>query len=319
MNRLDGFPFVGNGRTLQRVEDMLTQKRIPQALVIEGPTGSGKKTLARLIAAGLLCGEGLPCGGCTVCSLIAKDAHPDVTWVRVEKDKSALSVGEIRQVRAEAYMPPQQSDRKVFVIADEMNVQAQNALLKVLEEPPAHAVFILLCEHHSNLIATVQSRVTVLTLGSVPYDEALPVLVEQGLTDSSATRYRYETGGRLIGRMLQSGEEPTLEWRAAEGCALALARGKREEFLQAVAPVMGDRGLYPGTLTALYTLLRDGLTCLVGQSGGEEIPTQLARRLSREQLLQAAQVIAQYQENLPYNPNGGLFFTALCARLFPRQ
>ena len=298
---------------------MLTQKRIPQALVIEGPTGSGKKTLARLLAAGVLCGQGLPCGGCTVCSLIAKDAHPDVTWVRLEKDKSALSVGEIREVRAQAYMPPQQSDRKVFVIADEMNVQAQNALLKVLEEPPAHAVFILLCEHHSKLIATVQSRVTVLSLGGVPYEEALPLLEKQGFIDSSATRYRYETGGRLIGSMLQSVDEPTVEWQAAERCALALARGKREEFLQAVAPIMGDRGHYPDTLTALYTLIRDGLVCQVQQGEGEDIPTQLSRRLSREQLLHAAQVIAQYQENLPYNPNGGLFFTALCARLFPRQ
>ncbi len=319
MNRLDGSLFVGNGRTLQRVEDMLMQKRVPQALVIEGPAGSGKKTLARLIAAGLLCGEPSPCGTCNVCSLIAKDAHPDVTWVRSEKDKSSLSVGEIRDVRAEAYMPPQQSDRKVFVIADEMNVQAQNALLKVLEEPPAHVVFLILCEHHSNLIATVQSRVTVFTLGSVSYDEALPVLLGHGFSDSPATRHRYETGGQVIGSMLQAGEEPTEEWRAAEGCALALARGKREEFLQAVAPIMGERALYPGTLTALYTLIRDGLVCLVGQSGGEEIPALLSRRLSREQLLQAAQVIAEYQENLPYNPNGGLFFTALCARLFPRQ
>ncbi|MBQ6818188.1 MAG: DNA polymerase III subunit [Clostridia bacterium] len=318
MRRDDWSLFAGNERSVAAVQTMLREGRVPQALVIEGPAGSGKKTLARRLAAGLLCRNGAPCFDCSVCDLVLSDHHPDVIPITAEKDKSAIGVGAIRKVRGDAYLLPQQSDRKVFIIADPMNVEAQNALLKVLEEPPARVVFILLCEHHSSLIPTVLSRVTVITLGGVTYEQAEPVLERLGYPLGNETREKLEACQGLIGKLLQSDEGESLARQVATACGQALARGKREEFLQAVTPVVGERALHSEVLAALSALVRDALRCTV-TGAGDGVALQLSRRLTREQLLAAGELLAAGQEKIIYNPNGGLFFTALCAQLFPRQ
>ncbi|MBR4867520.1 MAG: hypothetical protein IKU10_00035 [Clostridia bacterium] len=310
--------FAGNERTVQAVKTMLAEQRVPQALVIEGPEGSGKKTLTRLLSAGLLCEQGSPCSACDVCHLVMNDLHPDVIWVTASTDKATIGVAAIRKVRADAYLLPQQSDRKVFVIADPMNVEAQNALLKVLEEPPSRVVFVILCEQQSSLIATVLSRVTVLTLGGVDYEQAKHVLAHCGVTGEDLPDRLASCDG-LLGKLLQENKESPLPLQAANGCAAAMAEGKRESFLRAVAPIVGERTMHAPALTALQYLVREALRYQIDGRASDQTAGLLARRKSREQLLQISNVIADYQERIPYNPNGGLFFTALCAQLFPKR
>ena len=311
--------FVGTHRTLSAVGDMIQEHRLPQTLVVEGPAGSGKKTLARLIAAGLLCGEDAPCGECDPCTLVQKDRHPDVSLVRPLKDKAFISVDQIRDVRSDAFILPGQGNCKVFLIDGAMNDAAQNAFLKVLEEPPRGVYFIILCVHRSQLIDTVLSRAVVFTLGAGTYEEALPLLLENGISDDQNTKTCFEQEGCLIGPLLSEEKEDLAVAQIADALAFAVAEGSREKFLRGVAPAIENRNLYSGVLTGLYENIHGALACQITGEIPKDPMGLLSRRLTRPQLLHLADLIQTEQQKLPYNPNGWLFFTALCAEIFPRK
>ena len=130
-----------------------------------GPEGSGRDEAALRLAAKLLCPEpDGPCGKCRDCRKALAGVHPDV--IRVEREKGEketrrdLVVGQIRAMTADAVLAPNEAARKVYIIspADRMNLQAQNALLKALEDPPGHACFILCAAAPEALLPTVRSR-----------------------------------------------------------------------------------------------------------------------------------------------------------------
>lgn len=122
----------------------------------------GRDMLALRIAAALLCsGSGdRPCGECINCTKVASAVHPDAIIVDRLEDKREISIDQIRAVREDAYIVPNEAERKVYIIknAGLMNTAAQNALLKVLEEPPASAAFILVAASEEELLVTVRSR-----------------------------------------------------------------------------------------------------------------------------------------------------------------
>lgn len=164
--------FVGNRPTVRAIEGMLRGGRLPHAVLIGGEKGLGRHTLARILAAGAVCaGEAPPCGECRECRLTGQGTHPDISII--EPDGAAIKVEQIRVLRQAAFVLPNQAARRVFLIdgADKMNDAAANALLKVLEEPPATAMFILLAERPSALLETILSRCVCFTL-SAPEPEA---------------------------------------------------------------------------------------------------------------------------------------------------
>ena len=133
------------------------------AIIIEGERGCGKKTLAREMAAAMLCRNfdsvrNRPCGRCVSCLKIADGAHPDVTTVGA--GAKTITVDEIRAVRTAAGIRPNEADARVFIVCDgqNMTVQAQNALLKILEEPPRSVRFIITCDNMDRMLETIVSR-----------------------------------------------------------------------------------------------------------------------------------------------------------------
>ena len=135
----------------------------PHAVLIEGKEGSGKSLAALLTACALSCeAENKPCLDCPACRKILSGGTPDVQTVSVESGKKFISVDSIRRVRTDANNAPVELPVRVYIIerADKMNIPAQNAFLKVLEEPPAHARFILKAESSAPLLPTVISRCT---------------------------------------------------------------------------------------------------------------------------------------------------------------
>lgn len=126
--------------------------RFPHTLLIEGPEGSGKKTAAWQAAKTLLCeGEPKPCGRCAHCVKADKRVHPDVRYYTVPEGKKEFPVETVREIRQDAYIAPNEGARKIYLIdrAHAMNAAAQNALLKIIEEPPDFVNFLLLCENRS--------------------------------------------------------------------------------------------------------------------------------------------------------------------------
>lgn len=161
------FPdFYGNGGLKARLSSAARTGGLSHCYILTGPQGSGKKTLSKILAAALQCtGEGeIPCGHCSNCKKIFGGGHPDV--ITVDSDTSTVPIRVIRQMQSDAYTRPNEGARKVYLIprAQDMQPPAQNALLKLLEEPPEYCTFILMTDNPEKLLTTVRSRGVELTL-----------------------------------------------------------------------------------------------------------------------------------------------------------
>ena len=142
------------------------EKRLSHAYSLIGPDGPGRGRAVTELTAALLCPEpDAPCGRCRDCRKVYAGIHPDVIFVDRQTDEKGrlrqeLLVGQIRAITSDAYIAPNEANRKVYVIreADRMNTAAQNALLKALEEPPGHTSFILCAAAAEALLPTIRSR-----------------------------------------------------------------------------------------------------------------------------------------------------------------
>ena len=162
---------VGHKDILKYISSAVENNRVSHAYILNGERGSGKKMLANLFAMTLLCetGDNEPCGKCHSCKQAVSGNHPDIIWVTHEKPNS-ISVDDIRtQVNNTVDIKPYQGPYKVYIIpqADMMTPQAQNAILKTIEEPPSYAVFLLLTENAETLLPTINSRCVMLKLRNI--------------------------------------------------------------------------------------------------------------------------------------------------------
>lgn len=162
---------VGHKDILKYISSAVENNRVSHAYILNGERGSGKKMLANLFAMTLLCetGDNEPCGKCHSCKQAESGNHPDIIRVTHEKPNS-ISVDDIRtQVNNTVDIKPYQGSYKVYIIpqADMMTPQAQNAILKTIEEPPSYAVFLLLTENAETLLPTINSRCVMLKLRNI--------------------------------------------------------------------------------------------------------------------------------------------------------
>lgn len=169
---MSGFKdVVGHADIIQYIQNAVTEDKVSHAYILNGERGSGKKLLASLFAQTLQCERGgnEPCYECHSCKQALSGNHPDIITVRHEKP-SSISVDEIRvQVNEDIQVKPYSSKYKIYIIpeADLMTQQAQNALLKTIEEPPAYAILILLTENAQKLLPTICSRCVMLKLRNI--------------------------------------------------------------------------------------------------------------------------------------------------------
>lgn len=147
----------------RRFLDMQRQQRLPHALMLAGDAGLGSWPLARMMAQAVLCerpGEDGPCGQCPSCRQMEIGSHPDLHTLAVEGERNLISVDDIRSL-IEAFSLTRRGNYRVALIerAERMNVQAANALLKTLEEPPSGSLMVLTSQRSDHLPATIRSRV----------------------------------------------------------------------------------------------------------------------------------------------------------------
>jgi DNA polymerase-3 subunit delta' len=178
--------LVGHRRVSALVARAIARGSLPPSLLLTGPEGIGKRTLARAIAAALNCPAPLggetfeidACGTCTVCRRIERDAHPDVLTVRPD-EMGSIAVDEIRDVVERTAYRPFEARRRVVIVddADALLAGAQNALLKTLEEPPPSSVFVLVTPRPDALFPTVRSRCATLRINRLAPADVARVLV----------------------------------------------------------------------------------------------------------------------------------------------
>lgn len=169
--------LIGNARLRDRLRDDICADRLGHAYILEGAAGSGKHSFALRIAAALACehlsedGYPLPCLECPACRKIMSGNSPDVITVG-RSDKATMGVDVIREMHADVFVAPNELENKVYIIEDAqtMTVQAQNAFLLILEEPPAYVRFLLLSDGSAPLLETVRSRAQTFRLKPVPQD-----------------------------------------------------------------------------------------------------------------------------------------------------
>lgn len=183
---MSGFKdVVGHNNIIQYIENAVKMDKVSHAYILNGEKGSGKKLLANLFAMSLQCqdreDDGDACGKCQSCKQAVNNNQPDIIKVSHEKPNT-VSIDDIReQVNNDIVIKPYSSKYKIYIIADAdmMTVQAQNAILKTIEEPPKYAVILLLTENAETLLPTIRSRCVMLKLRNIKDQLVKKYLMEQ--------------------------------------------------------------------------------------------------------------------------------------------
>lgn len=162
--------LLGNDRLKENLSEGIARNHISHFYLISGPKGSGKHTLAKLLAEAILCqGSRKPCGSCAHCRKMRSGNHPDFITVEDPEHKN-VAVRIVRQIREDMFIRPNEADHKIYLFPQELGLEGQNALLKILEEPPEYGVFLLLTDNPDKLLPTVRSRCTELKMQPLPQD-----------------------------------------------------------------------------------------------------------------------------------------------------
>ena len=156
--------LLGNQRLKDNLTATLRQGKMAHFYILSGPAGAGKGRLSRLLSAAMLCtGEDKPCCRCASCRKVLSGTHPDVISVTDAEHKN-VAVKIVRQMRDDVFIRPNEGSRKIYIFPQELGIEGQNALLKVLEEPPSYGVFLLLTDNPEKILPTVRSRCVELPL-----------------------------------------------------------------------------------------------------------------------------------------------------------
>ena len=232
--------FLGNDALKARLASAADQGRLSHSYLICGPAGSGKRTLAMRLAAAMQCtGENVPCGRCAACRKVFSGTHPDVIVVDDESHKN-LPVELIRRTRADVFVRPNEGRRKVYLIprAQDLGPASQNALLKIMEEPPDYAAFLLLSVNADLLLPTIRSRCVELHLAPLPQNTLLEALRQRvpGQAEEDYRAAAAQSGGFLGQAIDALSGAGALSERTAE-FAGAFARRDRLALVQLLAPM----------------------------------------------------------------------------------
>lgn len=197
--------IIGNERIIASLKGAILNKRLNHAYIFDGVGGSGKHTIAKTFAKTLNCtaGAAVPCGKCISCETFESGNNPDIIYVKRGEGDREIKIDAVRNtINKNVEIKPYSNKYKIFIIedADTMNIAAQNAFLKTLEEPPAYAVFLLLTENYNKLLVTVLSRCQRFKMQPVSTDNIVKYLVAKHSTDRAAAQIAALYSQGSIGR-----------------------------------------------------------------------------------------------------------------------
>jgi len=305
--------LLGNEQLRQNLRSSIGRGRISHFYLISGPTGSGKHTLARLLSAAILCGsEEKPCNSCTACRKVRSDTHPDVITVTDPEHKN-VAVKIVRQIREDVFVRPNEGSHKIYIFPQELGVEGQNALLKILEEPPAYGVFMLLADNPEKLLPTIRSRCTELSLTALPEALLRRELADRFPdADSASLDAAVERSGGYLGQavaLLESGAE---EDPQTQNFVKGITSRDPMALLQALVPMeKWKRDQLTAVLTRWTEILHGALLCRSGMKSLSPAARQIGAVRSSADLMQA---IHHIQKAITY-AQGNVSVAAICSWL----
>lgn len=285
--------IYGNDAVLALIRTMRRRGRIPHAALLFGERGMGRKTIARYFAMTALCtGTHAPCGECPSCRKLLQDdleqihPHPDLIWVEHSGKKRGFSVDTVRRICKDAIVAPNDGERKIYLFADcdSMDIRAQNTLLKLTEEPPAHVLLLFTAEHRSAFLTTMLSRMMPIAVRPCTVDECREALVTQhACTPEDAGRAATAVGGN-IGRALAWLKTEAMQEMTRQAAALteAVAARRQYEVLRILAKFESDRQTAMEFLKLLDLQVRDALVSRFTQEDLTGCDAASARKLGTQ-------------------------------------
>ena len=310
--------LLGNERAYRTLAAYLRGGRLPHAVLLEGARGSGRTHFAYQIAAGVLCtGEGnKPCGVCRHCKKAEKRIHPDISQYGGEGGARSFHIDTVRDIRREAFVQPNEAEAKVLLLlsVQDMSVQAQNALLKIIEEPPGGVFFILTCENKAALLETILSRVAVIELETpdpAQCAQALATLApEQTDTQRQAAAVRAQGNIGTALEMLAAGENGG-DYDMTVQILTSLCTGSELEAMALLSSYERDRSGFASLAATMRTL---ATTVLTGQAQNDALRS-LQARIPRLQLIRIVAIMEEIEAAIQQNVNSLLLVTVLCAKV----
>lgn len=270
------------------VERAIRTERPPHALLLVGPTGAGKTTLAYDLAAGLLCtaspARERPCGRCLACRKVRAGTHPDVHRLAPAGPGGQVRLPQVHELQAALALHPLEGTWRIAIVeaAHRLNQDAQNALLKTLEEPPGHTVIVLAAEDESLLLPTVRSRCARLRLNSLPSTAIVELLASEAGVEAprAALLGRLAAGRPGLALALGRDQEAEIAYGRLARTLLDLAVADRRTRLAAASGLLADASIIagatdpPGSLAATSTAAAPG----AGRSATRQPPPAERRR-----------------------------------------
>ena len=278
--------ILGETEVCRQLDAFVGSHRLPHALILESKdTSLAEKTALELAKSCVCSSDGArPCEQCSHCKKACANIHPDIYKVTIQDKKQAVGVGEIRLMIADCFVKPNEANCKVYLIFDKMTAEAQNALLKILEEPPQNVQFIIVTESASVLLQTVRSRSAVFKLGE---------------SSESAERVDNEKAVEI-----------------AVEIALAIPQNIELPLLIATGKLTGDRQLTQKVLEQLYVFISNALEEKYFKSQNcEPYIAALAQNLKKRSIIRILDTISKAQTMLSQNCNINLLVTWLCANI----
>lgn len=325
------FPeLIGNDNLKNNLSVDFANGKSAHAYIIEGPSGSGKRTVARLIASSVLCENRndthypLPCGKCDTCKKIADNLSVDVVTIS-NGERASISVDAIRQIKETLLLTPNDGDKKIYIIenAHLLTTQAQNALLLSLEEPPPYVMFLLLTEDASALLETVRSRAPILRMELfsasriAEYLNSIPNL-------TAAMRERIPAASHLSGgsigaaiTLVEGLNDDTALYDAADEFIYLLLDGKKTEVLSYITSKLPkERDKTCRLLTLMRFALRDGIAA---RRDGELLfftePPLKMKKYSVKRLMHISAALLEAENDLLSNCSQNTVMTSLALRI----
>ncbi len=271
-----------NVSTAKTLENAMQSGRLTHAVALESNQPQLLQGYVKKLSQWAVCTNAVkPCEVCNQCKKVESNNHPDVYTAQLTGKSEVVNVEGIRSICNDVYIKPNEARTKVYIIpnADKMQVQAQNAFLKVLEEPPQNVLFILCCTSSQQLLQTIRSRVTVYKLGTDSYtDEKAQMAIEK-----------------------------------AQQIAKAITAKKGYELLCATA--FSDRSFAKEVLDKLLIMVSNAVKARVANMSCTATEQFLANSLNTQNLINITDIITTAQARLKSNINMNLFSSWFCAEL----